>query len=45
MEQFKVIMRKEGYASLLKQVEAKVIELDEGIGIVCPVDLNEKTGT
>lgn len=45
MEQFKSILRKEGYASLVKQVEDKVVELDEGIGIVCPVDINEETGT
>jgi phospholipid transport system substrate-binding protein len=32
MEQFKGILRKEGYASLLKQVEDKVAELDQGIG-------------
>jgi len=31
MEQFKEILRKEGYASLLKQVEDKVAELDQGI--------------
>lgn len=45
MEQFKEILRKEGYASLLKQVEAKVTELDEGIGIFCPVDIPEKKDT
>lgn len=41
MEQFKEIIRKEGYASLLKQVEEKVAELEKGIGRPCP--LNRKT--
>jgi len=32
MEQFKEILRKEGYAALLKQVEGKVEKLDQGVG-------------
>lgn len=42
MEQFKVILRKEGYNSLLKQVEDKVAELEQSIGKQCPVDLTDK---
>ena len=42
MEQFKGILRKEGYASLLKQVEDKVSDLEQGIGKPCPVDITEK---
>lgn len=45
MEQFKEILRKEGYSSLVKQVEDKVTELDKSIGRPCPVDITEKTGT
>lgn len=45
MEQFKEILRKEGYASLLKQVEDKVSELDQGIGKDCPVDITERKDT
>jgi len=42
MEQFKQILRKEGYAILLKQVEDKVSELEQGIGKVCPVEITER---
>jgi len=42
MEQFKGILRKNGYAILLKQVEDKVSELEQGIGKPCPVDISEK---
>ena len=42
MEQFKQIIRKEGYAKLLKQVEDKVSELEQGIGKVCPVEITER---
>ena len=42
MEQFKEILRKDGYAILLKQVEDKVSELEQGIGKPCPVDISEK---
>lgn len=45
MEQFKEILRKEGYAYLLKQVEDKVTELEEGIGKPCPVEITEKKAT
>jgi len=45
MEQFKEILRKEGYASLLKQVEDKVAELEQSIGKPCPVDLTEEKET
>lgn len=45
MEQFKEILRKEGYASLLKQVEEKVSELEQSIGKPCPVGLEENTST
>ena len=45
MEQFKEIIRKEGYASLLKQVEDKVSELEQGIGKACPVDITERKDT
>ncbi len=44
MEQFKSILRKEGYPSLLKQVEDKVIALEGGIGLSCPVEIIEKRG-
>ena len=42
MEQFKEILRKDGYAILLKQVEDKVSELEQGIGKPCPVDIPER---
>lgn len=45
MEQFKEILRREGYASLLKQVEDKVSELEQGIGNDCPVDITERKDT
>ncbi len=32
MEQFKGILRKDGYASLVKQVEAKIVELEQSNG-------------
>ena len=45
MEQFKEILRKEGYQSLLLQVEEKVTELELGIGRPCPVEITEKKAT
>lgn len=42
MEQFKEILRKEGYDNLLVQMEEKVIELEEGIGRSCPVEIIER---
>ncbi|MCL7488141.1 MAG: ABC transporter substrate-binding protein [Desulfobulbaceae bacterium] len=42
MEQFKEILRKESYASLLKQVEDKVTELEQSIGKPCPVEIRDK---
>jgi len=42
MEQFKEILRKDDYATFLKQVEEKVTELEEGIGKPCPVFINER---
>ena len=42
MEQFKEILRKDDYATFLKQVEEKVIDLEEGIGKPCPVFINER---
>ena len=42
MEQFKEILRKDGYSTLLKQVEDKVSELEQGIGKPSPVDKTEK---
>ena len=32
MEQFKEILRRDGYASLVKQVEGKIAELEQGNG-------------
>ena len=45
MDQFKEILRKEGYPHLLKQVEEKVTELEEGIGRPCPVEITEKNAS
>ncbi|GAB4335213.1 MAG: ABC transporter substrate-binding protein [Desulfobulbaceae bacterium] len=45
MEQFKEILRKEGYPSLLKQVEDKVAELEKEIGKPCPVELDDTKGS
>lgn len=42
MDQFKEILRKEGYPNLLKQVEDKVTELEQSIGKPCPVEITEK---
>ncbi len=42
MEQFKEILRKEGYANLLKQMEDKVTELEESIGKPCPIEITER---
>jgi phospholipid transport system substrate-binding protein len=44
MEQFRDILRKEGYAHLIKQVEEKVTELEADIGKPCPVEIQEKSG-
>ena len=41
MDQFKEILRKDGYDSLLKQLEKKVTELDESMK-VCPTDINTR---
>lgn len=45
MEQFKEILRKEGYPYLLKQVEDKVSELEQSIGKPCPVEIIDKQAT
>lgn len=45
MDQFKEILRKEGYASLLKQVEEKVTKLEEAIGKPCPIEIMEKNSS
>lgn len=42
MDQFKEILRKEGYPKLLKQVEDKVTELEREIGKPCPIEIIEK---
>jgi len=44
MEQFKEILRKDGYASLLKQVENKIDELEKSIGKPCPTDFSMEEG-
>ena len=44
MEQFKEIIRKDGYASLLKQVEDKILELEKSIGKPCPTDFTMEEG-
>lgn len=38
MEQFKEIIRRDGYISLLKQMEDKIGELEQSIGKPCPPD-------
>ena len=45
MDQFKEILRKEGYPHLLKQVEEKVTTLEEAIGKPCPVEIIEKNSS
>ena len=45
MDQFKEILRKEGYDKLLKQVEDKVTELEQAIGRPCPVEILEKNAS
>lgn len=40
MEQFKEIIRKDGYPSLLKQMEDKIEELEKSIGKPCPIDFS-----
>lgn len=40
MEQFKEIIRKDGYASLLVRMEDKIHELEESIGKPCPTGLS-----
>jgi phospholipid transport system substrate-binding protein len=40
MEQFKEIIRKNGYPSLLKQMEKKIGELEKSIGKPCPTDFS-----
>jgi len=45
MDQFKEILRKEGYPKLLKQVEEKVTELEEEIGRPCPVEIIERNAS
>lgn len=44
MEQFKEILRKDGYDKLLVQLEDKVTELEESIGRACPVEIIERRG-
>ena len=42
MEQFKEIIRKDGYPSLLKQMQDKIKELETSISKPCPVDVDVK---
>jgi len=45
MEQFREIIRKDGYPSLLKRMEEKIQELQKSIGKPCPTDLSVDQGT
>lgn len=42
MEQFKEIIRKDGYASLLKLMEDKIKELETSVGKPCPTDITTR---